>query len=74
MKITTIISVFLTLFTIALQGQTVKVLDKSDLQPVSEVNISNAAKTLMVTTNNQGVADLSGFATGDSLFFSLVAF
>ena len=56
------------------RAQQIKVLDKSDLQPIGKVNITNAGKTHMVTTNQLGVADISGFAAGDSLFFTHVAF
>jgi hemoglobin/transferrin/lactoferrin receptor protein len=60
--------------TLSLNAQQVTVLDKSDLQPVGQVNITNAGKTIMATTNASGMADLTGFATGDTLFFSHVAF
>jgi hemoglobin/transferrin/lactoferrin receptor protein len=55
-------------------SQQVKVLDKSDLQPIVQVSISNPGKTLMVITNIDGVADLSGFSASDSLYFTHVAF
>ena len=74
MKITTIISVILIFFAVTLQGQQVKVFDKSDLQPISQVSISNSGKTQMVITNSDGAADLSGFAATDSLYFTHVAF
>ncbi|MCX6306797.1 MAG: TonB-dependent receptor [Bacteroidetes bacterium] len=74
MKITTIITFFLAFAAAALHGQQVKVLDKSDLQPISQVSISNPGKTHMVVTNSDGNADLTGFAAGDSLCFSHVAF
>ena len=74
MKINTIISIFFVLLAIAVHGQKVKVLDKSDLQPISQVSISNSAKTYMVITNTDGVADLTGFTASDSLYFSHVAF
>jgi hemoglobin/transferrin/lactoferrin receptor protein len=73
MKTYTIISLLL-FFAVTLQGQQVKVVDKSDLQPISQVSISNPAKTLMVVTNADGAADLSGFNANDSLYFSHVAF
>jgi hemoglobin/transferrin/lactoferrin receptor protein len=72
--IKTIFCVFLFLFTVVLHGQQVKVFDKSDLQPINQVSISNTGKTLMVITNTDGVADISGFAAGDSLYFTHVAF
>ncbi|MEI7663184.1 MAG: TonB-dependent receptor plug domain-containing protein, partial [Bacteroidota bacterium] len=72
-KIITLFSVILILAG-ALQGQQIKVLDKSDLQPVNQVHISNAAKTIMVTTGDLGTADLSDFGANDSLFITHVAF
>ncbi len=66
--------IFIFLAACVMRGQQVKVLDKSDLQPISEVNVSNAAKTKAVITNERGVADLSGFSPSDSLFFTHVAF
>ncbi|MCX6266992.1 MAG: TonB-dependent receptor [Bacteroidetes bacterium] len=74
MKITPIISALLIFYALTLQGQQVKVLDKSDLQPIGQVSISNTGKTLMVVTNTNGAADLTGFAATDSLFFNHVAF
>ncbi|MGE5425392.1 MAG: TonB-dependent receptor plug domain-containing protein, partial [Syntrophothermus sp.] len=55
-------------------SQKVVVLDKSDLRAIPQVTISNPLKTLMVTTNNKGEADLGGFSSQDSLVFSHVAF
>ena len=57
-----------------IKAQQVKVLDKSDLQPIGQVNIANAAKTHAVITNDLGIADLSGFDSGDSLSFTHVRF
>jgi len=74
MRIITYISIMMVLFTVAVHSQQVKVLDKSDLQPISQVNISNASKTMMVITNEKGVADLSGFAENDSLSFTHIAY
>ncbi|MEI6434255.1 MAG: TonB-dependent receptor [Bacteroidota bacterium] len=70
----TFLFIIIALLSMEVQGQQVKVLDKSDLQPISQVNISNKTKTLMVITNSDGVADLGGFAGSDSLFFNHVAF
>ena len=74
MKITTLISLILIFFTVALQGQQIKVLDKSDLQPINQVSIANSGKTLMVVTNTDGVADLTGFKADEILYFTHVAF
>jgi hemoglobin/transferrin/lactoferrin receptor protein len=67
---------FIAFFVFVLSGsaQQIVVLDKSDLQPISQVNITNVSKTTMVITDNLGNADLSTFAANDSLFFSHVAF
>ncbi|MEI7980751.1 MAG: TonB-dependent receptor [Bacteroidota bacterium] len=55
-------------------GQKIKVLDKSDLQPIGQINISNQQKSLLVITDANGIADLSAFPATDSLLFSHVAF
>lgn len=74
MRIFTTIFVFIAFCTLASQAQQVKVLDKSDLQPIIQVSISNPDKTRMVVTNIDGVAELAGFAPGDSLIFNHVAY
>ncbi len=74
MKIFSIILSLLIFFANALQGQQIKVFDKSDLQPISQVSISNQGKTRMAITNIDGVADLTGFGSTDSLYFTHVAF
>jgi hemoglobin/transferrin/lactoferrin receptor protein len=74
MRFLAILSLFLIFFTVASHAQQVKVFDISDLQPINQVSITNAAKTVMVVTNTDGKADLSGFAAGDSLYFTHVAF
>lgn len=52
----------------------VKVLDKSDLQPIGGVTVTNGPKTVMATTDASGQADLAGFTATDVLTFSHVAF
>ncbi len=66
----------LLILTISLVGQAqqVKVLDKSDLQPIGDVSISNQGHVHMVVTDRMGTADLSAFAAGDSLTFMHVAY
>ena len=59
---------------VAAKAQKVKVLDRSDLQPIGQVNISNLSRSLLVVTNLSGVADLSGFNATDTLVFSHVAY
>ncbi|MFH1159877.1 MAG: TonB-dependent receptor, partial [bacterium] len=56
------------------KGQQVQVLDKSDLQPISQVSITNSAGTLLVVTDLRGQADISAFVPGDSLHFTHVAY
>lgn len=74
MKKLTILILILFATGLAVNAQQVKVIDKSDLQPIGQVNISNLAKTVLVVTDYQGIADLSGFAQTDSLVFSHVAY
>ena len=74
MRKLSILAISFCMFMGMIQAQQVKVLDKSDLQPIGQVNIANAAKTHAVITNDLGLADLSGFAAGDSLFFTHVRF
>jgi hemoglobin/transferrin/lactoferrin receptor protein len=55
-------------------SQVIQVLDKSDLQPIGHVNITNREKSHAVVTNDKGYADLSVFAEKDTLLFSHVAY
>lgn len=59
---------------IATQAQVVKLLDKSDLQPISQVTITNKGGSVQVVTDDAGIASLSGFSPSDSLVFSHVAY
>ncbi len=74
MKVATIVSLLLIFIAATANGQLVKVLDKSDLQPIAQVTVSNIDKTHMVITNIDGVADLTDFNASDSIFFTHVAF
>jgi hemoglobin/transferrin/lactoferrin receptor protein len=65
---------FLFLATLSSQAQKIKIVDKSDLQPIEKVTITNASKNIMVISDAMGGADLAEFADTDSLFFSHVAF
>ena len=65
---------FFCLYTSVLRAQQVSVLDKSDLQPIGQVTISNSLKTHVEMTNEYGIADLSVFGTNDSLYFTHVGF
>ncbi|TRZ74538.1 MAG: TonB-dependent receptor, partial [Bacteroidetes bacterium] len=62
------------LFALAMQGQTVKILDRSDLQPVEGVTITNLAKTVMAVTGVTGTADISAFTGSDMIYLNHVAF
>ena len=62
------------LIAISAGAQHVTVCDRSDLQPISAVTITNSGNTALVVTDNQGKADLGVFADSDSLFFTHVAY
>ena len=66
-----IVSLF---FAFSLQGQTIRVLDRSDLQPVEGASVTNASKTLLVVTNATGTADISAFQSNELLYLNHVAF
>ncbi len=72
-KIITIIF-FLGFISAMAVAQQVTVLDKSDLQPISHVNITNNLKSMAVITDALGKADLSAFSDSDTLSFTHVAF
>ncbi|MCK9422435.1 MAG: TonB-dependent receptor [Bacteroidales bacterium] len=55
-------------------SQKVKVLDKSDLQPIGQVTISNHHESLMIVTDANGIADISAIPDTATLLFSHVAF
>jgi hemoglobin/transferrin/lactoferrin receptor protein len=74
MKKIIIVLIFFGFAVVSSKAQQIKVLDKSDLQPISQVNITNVSKSVLVVTDDQGKADLTGFQDHDSLFFSHVAF
>lgn len=74
MKFKTIILSLLILIAGTSFAQKVKVLDRSDLQPIGGVNIHNDAKTFAVITNSDGVADLAGAPAGEQLYFNHVAY
>jgi len=74
MKNIIILLMFFEFVVISSNAQQIKVLDKSDLQPISEVNITNASKSLLVITDDRGKADLTGFKANDTLIFTHVVF
>ena len=55
-------------------AQQVRVISKSDLQPVSNCSIYNSDKSVSTTTDNRGVADLSIFKNSDKLTFTHISF
>ena len=58
----------------SIYAQKVRVISKSDLQPISNCLIYNAEKSISTTTDNEGLADLSIFKPDDKLFFQHVSF
>jgi hemoglobin/transferrin/lactoferrin receptor protein len=55
-------------------AQKVRVISKTDLQPISNCSIYNVDKTVSVTTDNKGLADISTFKNSDKLTFSHISF
>ncbi|MEI8048589.1 MAG: TonB-dependent receptor [Bacteroidota bacterium] len=55
-------------------AQQVRVISKTDLQPISNCSIYDADKSVSVTTDNKGQADLSAFRSTDKLTFSHISF
>ncbi|MFZ4546984.1 MAG: hypothetical protein ACOYN4_06105, partial [Bacteroidales bacterium] len=55
-------------------AQKVRVISKTDLQPISSCSIYNVDKTVSVTTDNKGLADISTFKNSDKLTFSHISF
>ena len=70
-KIITLIFLITTGITFA---QKVRVINKTDLQPISNCSIYNVDKTVSVTTDNKGIADISTFKNSDKLTFSHISF
>lgn len=70
-KILTLLLIFITLFSFA---QKVRVIGKTDIQPIVNCLIYNEGKTISVTTNNDGIADLSAFKNTDKLIFSHLSY
>jgi hemoglobin/transferrin/lactoferrin receptor protein len=69
-----LITFLLLLYAVTSIAQHVRVISKSDLQPVSNCSIYNSDKTISVTTDNNGKADLSRFNNTDKLTFTHVSF
>ena len=69
-----ILTVLCGFFSISSLAQQVAVYDRSDLQPISQVTITNRQRTAMVVTDRLGKADIGVFRETDSLFFTHVAY
>lgn len=74
MKYCLYITILFTCIVFSGWGQQVKVLDKSDLQPIGQVTVTNLQKSLVEVTDANGIADLSSFSDTALLTFSHVAF
>ena len=55
-------------------AQQVRVIGKTDQQPISQCYIYNANKSVSVITNLDGIADISGFGPADELTFSHISY
>ncbi|MBL6950686.1 MAG: hypothetical protein ISR57_08600, partial [Bacteroidales bacterium] len=74
MRFISLLIYLLGVLSLSLHGQQITVLDKSDLQPIDQVSITNHNNNFLVVTNFRGEADLSEFSDSDSLFFTHIAF
>jgi len=57
-----------------LQAQQIRVLNKSNLQPVANCLIYNQTQKVSTTTDNSGNTSISAFSASDSLYFRHIAF
>ncbi|MBL7138340.1 MAG: TonB-dependent receptor [Bacteroidales bacterium] len=64
----------LSLLSVSVMTQQVTVLDRSDLQPIDQVSVTNQSHNYLVVTNTLGKIDISGFEASDTLFFTHIAF
>jgi hemoglobin/transferrin/lactoferrin receptor protein len=64
----------LVFFALTAGAQMVSVLDKSDLQPIRDVTITDASGIKAVVTDVAGKADISSFSPADVLRFTHVSF
>ena len=69
-----LITLLLLLFAGASIAQQVRVISKSDLQPISNCSIFNSDKSISITTDPKGIADLSKFKNTDKLTFTHISF
>jgi hemoglobin/transferrin/lactoferrin receptor protein len=66
--------VFIVFFSSITFGQEIKVLDKKTGKKVNNVTIYNKDKTISLTTNYQGLADVSSFNEEDVILFSHLSY
>jgi len=69
-----ILLVFVVLFSSAAFGQEVKILDKKTGKIIRNVTIYNKSKTISLTTNNLGIADISTFKNDEVIIFSHLSY
>lgn len=69
-----LITLFILLYAAASIAQQVRVISKSDQQPVPNCLIYNSDKSVSTTTDNKGIADLSNFKNTDKLTFTHISF
>ena len=69
-----LITLFVLLYASASMAQQVRLISKSDLQPVSNCLIYNSDKSVSITTDNKGIADLSKFKNSEKLTFTHISF
>lgn len=64
----------LSLLSVTAMTQQVTLLDRSDLQPIGQVSITNQSHSHLIVTDDYGRADLAGFGSSDTLYFTHVSF
>ena len=69
-----IIFVFIVLIVGVTFGQEIKILDKKTGKKVKNVTIYNKSKTISLTTNNDGLADVSTFKNDEVIIFSHLSY
>tara|TARA_B110000046_G_scaffold186013_1_gene231349 strand:- start:153 stop:2636 length:2484 start_codon:yes stop_codon:yes gene_type:complete len=69
-----IIFVFVVLVGVVTFGQEIKILDKKTSKKVKNVTIYNKSKTISLTTNNDGLADVSSFKNDEIIIFSHLSY
>lgn len=69
-----LLNAILLCFAISVSAQTIEVLNKSNLKPLSNVTIYNSEKNIGTTTNLKGKSNISAFNENDTLSFQLVGY